>query len=68
VEALKSINPGILVEGEIGNIGTGSEIHDRAPDLAKFLTTPGQAKGLRKSAEGVRSWSQIRSWSQTRAA
>jgi fructose-bisphosphate aldolase class II len=44
VETLKSINPDILVEGEIGNIGTGSEIHDRAPDLAKFLTTPAQAK------------------------
>src|SRR5882724_2029593 len=28
VEALKAINPAILVEGEIGDIGTGSEIHD----------------------------------------
>ena len=27
VEALKSINPAILVEGEIDDIGTGSEIH-----------------------------------------
>src|SRR5215475_4299032 len=27
VEALKAINPAILVEGEIGDIGTGSEIH-----------------------------------------
>src|SRR5262249_22079704 len=26
VEALKAINPAILVEGEIGDIGTGSEI------------------------------------------
>lgn len=44
VEALKSINPAILVEGEIGDIGTGSEIHDQAPDLSKGLTTPAQAK------------------------
>src|SRR5271169_6384143 len=27
VEALKAINPSMLVEGEIGDIGTGSEIH-----------------------------------------
>lgn len=44
VETLKSINPEILVEGEIGNIGSGSEIHDTAPDLAKGLSTPEQAK------------------------
>jgi ketose-bisphosphate aldolase len=44
VEVLKSINPAILVEGEIGNIGTGSEIHDQAPELSKFLTTPEEAK------------------------
>ena len=44
VEALKTIHPAILVEGEIGNIGTGSEIHDLAPDLVKYLTTPAEAK------------------------
>lgn len=44
VEALKSINPDILVEGEIGDIGTGSEIHDSAPDRSKALTTPEEAK------------------------
>jgi fructose-bisphosphate aldolase class II len=44
VEALKSINPSILVEGEIGDIGTGSEIHQKAPDLSKGLTTPDEAK------------------------
>jgi fructose-bisphosphate aldolase class II len=32
VEALKTINSAILVEGEIGDIGTGSEIHEEAPD------------------------------------
>jgi len=44
VEALKSINPSMLVEGEIGDIGTGSEIHESAPDLAKGLTSPQEAK------------------------
>jgi fructose-bisphosphate aldolase class II len=44
VEALKAINPAILVEGEIGEIGTGSEIYEKAPDLSKSLTTPEEAK------------------------
>jgi fructose-bisphosphate aldolase, class II len=44
VEALKAINPAILVEGEIGNIGTGSEIHELAPDLSRFMTTPTEAR------------------------
>lgn len=44
VEALKSINPSMMVEGEIGDIGTGSEIHDKAPDLAKGLSSPEEAK------------------------
>jgi fructose-bisphosphate aldolase, class II len=44
VEVLKSINPTILVEGEIGNIGTGSEIHDSLPDDSKELSTPEEAK------------------------
>jgi fructose-bisphosphate aldolase, class II len=44
VEALKSINPAILIEGEIGDIGTGSEIHDKAPDLTRGLTSPEEAK------------------------
>lgn len=44
VESLKAIKPDILVEGEIGDIGTGSEIHEKAPDLSKGLTTPTQAK------------------------
>jgi fructose-bisphosphate aldolase, class II len=43
VEALKSINPAIVVEGEIGDIGTGSQIHDKAPDQL-ILTTPGEAR------------------------
>jgi fructose-bisphosphate aldolase, class II len=44
VEALKAINPSILVEGEIGDIGTGSEIHESSPDLSKGLSTPEEAK------------------------
>jgi fructose-bisphosphate aldolase class II len=44
VEALKSVNPAILVEGELGDIGIGSEIHEQAPDLSKGLTHPVQAK------------------------
>jgi len=44
VEALKSINPSFLVEGEIGDIGSGSEIHARAPDLSKGLTSPEDAR------------------------
>jgi fructose-bisphosphate aldolase class II len=44
VEALKAINPALLVEGEIGNIGTGSEIHEVAPDLSKGLTSPAEAQ------------------------
>jgi fructose-bisphosphate aldolase class II len=44
LETLKSINAAILVEGEIGDIGTGSEIHESAPDRSKYLTTPNEAK------------------------
>jgi fructose-bisphosphate aldolase, class II len=44
VEALKAINPSMLVEGEIGDIGTGSEIHETSPDLSKGLSTPEEAK------------------------
>lgn len=44
VEALRAINPSILVEGEIGNIGSGSEIHQFSPDLSKYLTSPAEAR------------------------
>lgn len=44
VEALKSINALMLVEGEIGDIGTGSEIHEKAPDLSSGLTNPEEAR------------------------
>ncbi len=44
VDALKAINPAILVEGEIGDIGTGSEIHEEAPHLPNQLSSPVEAK------------------------
>ncbi len=44
VEAIKAINPFILVEGEIGDIGTGSEIHESARDESRSLTTPDEAR------------------------
>src|SRR5215472_2739098 len=43
VEAPKAINPSILIEGEIGEIGTGSEIHEQAPQ-GLTLTTPEEAR------------------------
>jgi len=42
VEAIKAIDPSILVEGEVGYIGTSSEILERAPD-GLTLTTPQEA-------------------------
>ncbi len=42
-EAIKAINPAILAEGEIGDIGTGSEIHAAAAPEARRLTTPHEA-------------------------
>jgi fructose-bisphosphate aldolase, class II len=43
VQALKAINPSILVEGELGDIGSGSKIHDAARDLSKYRTSPDEA-------------------------
>jgi fructose-bisphosphate aldolase, class II len=43
VEALKSINPAVVGEGEIGDIGTGSQIPEEAPDRL-ILTTPEEAR------------------------
>jgi fructose-bisphosphate aldolase, class II len=44
VVALKAIRPSILIEGEIGDIGTGSEIHEVMPDSSRRLTTPEEAR------------------------
>jgi ketose-bisphosphate aldolase len=40
VEAIKAINPAILAEGEIGDIGTGSEIHEAIHNEFRNLSTP----------------------------
>jgi fructose-bisphosphate aldolase class II len=44
VEAIKAINPAILAEGEIGDIGTGSEIHETVHSSFQNLTTPEEAR------------------------
>lgn len=44
VEAAKAINPSIIVEGELGYIGSSSEIHDTAPEGLGALTTPEEAR------------------------
>ena len=51
VQALKAINPAILVEGEIGDIGTGSEIHETAPDLSRGLSSAAEAKEFVEATE-----------------
>jgi len=44
VEAIKMIDPSIIVEGEVGYIGSSSEIHDTAPEGLGALTTPAEAR------------------------
>jgi len=44
VDAVKSVNLQIIVEGELGNIGSGSEIHDTVPESSRILTTSEDAK------------------------
>jgi ketose-bisphosphate aldolase len=44
VQAIKAVNPAILAEGEVGNIGTGSEIHETAQADFRNLTTPEEAR------------------------
>lgn len=46
VQALKSINPSIMVEGEIGDIGSGSEIHDTIAASAANLSSPAEARAF----------------------
>jgi fructose-bisphosphate aldolase class II len=43
VEAVKSMRPEILVEGEVGYVGSGSEIHDKRPANIR-LTEPEDAR------------------------
>ena len=51
VKALRAINPSVLIEGEIGEIGTGSEIHEEALQ-GLTLTSPQEAKEF-ASATGI---------------
>ncbi|MGH7925590.1 MAG: class II fructose-bisphosphate aldolase [Candidatus Binatus sp.] len=44
IEAIKSINPAILVEGEIGWIGASSSVMDKVPEGVGVLTTPEEAR------------------------
>ena len=44
VEAVKSINPRIIIEGELGFIGSGSEIHESVPESSHILTKTDDAK------------------------
>jgi fructose-bisphosphate aldolase, class II len=44
VEAIKAINPAIIAEGEIGNIGTSSEIHETVNNDFRKLSTPEEAR------------------------
>jgi fructose-bisphosphate aldolase class II len=43
VEILKSIRPDLIVEGEVGYIGSSSEIHESVPPESLQLTTPEEA-------------------------
>jgi len=43
VEILKSIRPGLIVEGEVGYIGSSSEIVESVPAESLKLTTPEEA-------------------------
>lgn len=51
VETLKAINPSVLIEGEIGEIGMGSEIHDETRQ-GLTLTSPEEAREF-ASATGI---------------
>src|SRR5215831_10542974 len=40
VDVLKGINPSIVVEGEIGDIGSGSEVHEKSPNYPRASLLP----------------------------
>src|SRR6202140_3654627 len=50
VETMKSINAAILVEGEIGYIGSGSEVHDKRPENTPHDRAGGCARFCRGDA------------------
>ena len=54
VSEMKAINPSILVEGELGFIGSSSSIHDKIPEGMSPMTTPEQASEfVRRTAVDV---------------
>lgn len=50
VEAIKSINADIVVEGELGYIISGSEIHDTIPESSLIFTRPDEARQFAEAA------------------
>ena len=44
VTMIKSINPNCMVEGEIGYIGSASDVMEKVPEGAGILSTPEEAK------------------------
>jgi fructose-bisphosphate aldolase class II len=44
VETLKSINPEVIIDGEIGDIGSGTEIHVEVASPGRALSTPEEAR------------------------
>jgi fructose-bisphosphate aldolase class II len=51
VDAIKSINADVIVEGELGYIGTGSEIHDTVPESSLVFTRPDEARQFAEATE-----------------
>ncbi len=43
VTEMKTINPAVVVEGELGFIGSSSSIHDKIPENMSPMTTPEEA-------------------------
>jgi fructose-bisphosphate aldolase class II len=50
VEAIKSINANVVVEGELGYIGSGSELHDKIPESSLTFTRPDEAREFVEAA------------------
>ena len=50
VAAIKSINADVIVEGELGYIGSGSEIHDTVPESSLIFTRPDEARQFAEAA------------------
>ena len=51
VAAIKSINADIVDEGELGYIGSGSEIHGTVPESSLIFTRPDEARQFAEATE-----------------